>query len=84
MAFSKAEKARRHKKALAQGSTCGAKTRAGTPCKQRELYSSGRCRFHGGLSTGANTPEGREKLSRLMKERRGRQQPHENLTKPDF
>lgn len=32
--------------------TCGAKTRAGTPCKRRDLYNSGRCRLHGGLSTG--------------------------------
>jgi hypothetical protein len=32
--------------------TCGAKTRAGTPCKRRDLYLSGRCRLHGGLSTG--------------------------------
>ena len=32
--------------------TCGAKTRAGTPCKRRDLYKSGRCRLHGGLSTG--------------------------------
>lgn len=31
---------------------CGARTRAGTPCKRRDLYSSGRCRLHGGLSTG--------------------------------
>lgn len=34
------------------GLTCGAKTRAGTPCKRRDLYLSGRCRLHGGLSTG--------------------------------
>jgi hypothetical protein len=34
------------------GLTCGAKTRAGTPCKRRDLYRSGRCRLHGGLSTG--------------------------------
>lgn len=32
--------------------TCGARTRAGTPCKRRDLYASGRCRLHGGLSTG--------------------------------
>jgi hypothetical protein len=32
--------------------TCGAKTRAGTPCKRRDLYKSGRCKLHGGLSTG--------------------------------
>lgn len=42
-----------------QGLTCGAKTRAGTPCKRRDLYLSGRCRLHGGLSTGPkrNKPE---------------------------
>ncbi|WP_420094491.1 HGGxSTG domain-containing protein [Pseudomonas cichorii] len=32
--------------------TCGAKTRAGSPCKRRDLYKSGRCRLHGGLSAG--------------------------------
>lgn len=32
--------------------TCGAKTRAGTPCKRRDLFKSGRCKLHGGLSTG--------------------------------
>jgi len=31
---------------------CGAKTRSGTPCKRRDLYASGRCKLHGGLSTG--------------------------------
>ena len=35
-----------------RGLRCGAKTRAGTPCKRRDLYKSGRCRLHGGLSTG--------------------------------
>ncbi|WP_275957929.1 HGGxSTG domain-containing protein [Pseudomonas sp. dw_358] len=34
------------------GLTCGAKTRAGEPCKRRDLYISGRCKLHGGLSTG--------------------------------
>ncbi|WP_456380175.1 HGGxSTG domain-containing protein [Thiolapillus sp.] len=38
---------------------CGAKTRAGTPCKQRAIYWNGRCKFHGGLSTGPRTPEGK-------------------------
>lgn len=42
---------------------CGAKTRAGTPCKLRSLYSSGRCKFHGGLSTGARTEEGKKKVA---------------------
>ncbi len=35
-----------------RGLTCGAKTRAGTPCKRRDLYASGRCKLHGGMSTG--------------------------------
>lgn len=38
---------------------CGAKTRAGTPCKRRDLYRSGRCPMHGGLSTGPRTVEGK-------------------------
>jgi hypothetical protein len=31
---------------------CAATTRVGTPCKRRDLYRSGRCILHGGLSTG--------------------------------
>jgi hypothetical protein len=42
---------------------CGAKTRNGTPCKLRSLYTSGRCKFHGGLSTGARTAEGKKKVT---------------------
>lgn len=38
---------------------CGARTRAGTPCKRRDLYRSGRCKLHGGLSTGPTTKEGK-------------------------
>jgi hypothetical protein len=40
-------------------STCGARTRAGTPCKNTNLWWNGRCRFHGGLSTGPRTEQGR-------------------------
>ena len=29
---------------------CGARTRAGTPCRRYDLYESGRCALHGGLS----------------------------------
>jgi len=42
-----------------RGLTCGAKTRAGTPCKRKDLYTSARCPLHGGLSTGPTTPEGK-------------------------
>jgi len=44
-----------------RGMTCGAKTRAGTPCKRKDLYISGRCRLHGGLSTGPRTKEGKRR-----------------------
>jgi len=34
---------------------CGAKTRAGGTCMVRVELGKGRCRFHGGLSTGPKT-----------------------------
>jgi hypothetical protein len=42
---------------------CGAKTRAGHPCG-RYAMPNGRCRMHGGLSTGPKTPEGLERCKR--------------------
>jgi hypothetical protein len=36
---------------------CGARTRLGSGCRQPAM-ANGRCRMHGGLSTGACTPEG--------------------------
>ncbi len=36
---------------------CGAKTRKGTPCLN-PVMKNGRCRLHGGKSTGPRTPEG--------------------------
>ena len=39
--------------------TCEAKTRAGTPCKQKAVYLNGRCKLYGGLSTGPKTEEGK-------------------------
>lgn len=35
---------------------CGAKTRAGTPCKRSPLAGKRRCKLHGGASTGAGNP----------------------------
>ncbi|GBG01612.1 hypothetical protein AZSI13_09390 [Azospira sp. I13] len=43
-----------------RGLTCGAKTRAGTPCKLTAIYASGRCKWHGGCSTGPKTEAGKE------------------------
>jgi hypothetical protein len=42
---------------------CGAKTRAGTSCKCPAM-ANGRCRLHGGKSTGPRTPEGLERCKR--------------------
>ncbi len=45
---------------------CGAKTRRrGTPC-QGPAMRNGRCRLHGGLSTGAKTAEGIERIRRAQ------------------
>jgi len=37
--------------------TCGAKTRGGAPCRNLPM-KNGRCRMHGGGSTGPKTAEG--------------------------
>jgi len=42
---------------------CDARTRAGTPCKRRDLCDNGRCKLHGGMSTGPKTIEGKRKSS---------------------
>lgn len=44
-----------------RGLACGARTRKGTPCKIRDIYLNGRCKFHGGLSTGPKTAAGKKK-----------------------
>lgn len=42
---------------------CGAKTRRGTPCIAPGM-PNGRCRLHGGASTGPRTPTGLERSRR--------------------
>lgn len=47
-------------KELFAGLTCGARSkRTGNPCRLVALCAGGRCRFHGGLSTGPKTAEGK-------------------------
>ena len=53
-----------------QPARCGAKTRRNTPCG-RMAMACGRCRMHGGLSTGPRTTEGRERL-RVARTKHGR------------
>ena len=66
--------------------TCGAKTRAGTPCKRRDIYRSGRCKLHGGLSSGPKTAKGKRRSARngkLAVKRTEKGKPHERGKKPD-
>ncbi len=42
---------------------CGAKTRKGQPCRCKALPGKRRCKFHGGMSTGPRTPEGKAKVA---------------------
>ena len=45
------------------GIRCLAKTRRGTECQSAAYKHNGRCRLHGGLSTGARTHEGLQRIS---------------------
>ena len=45
------------------GQRCGAKTRQGTACQRPANKKNGRCRLHGGASTGAKTSEGLKRIS---------------------
>jgi hypothetical protein len=53
-----------------RGMTCGATTRAGTPCKQKGIFANGRCKLHGGLSTGPRTKRGKRRSSLNWKKRK--------------
>ncbi len=43
---------------------CGARTRAGTPCKNWPIRGRSRCRLHGGKSTGPRTSTGKQRTAR--------------------
>jgi hypothetical protein len=56
---------------------CGARCRDGTPCKAPAVWNrrldrpvNGRCRMHGGLSTGPKTEEGRRRIAESNRTRR--------------
>lgn len=56
---------------------CGSKTRAGGKCratpvwdKENDKPRNGRCRMHGGLSTGAKTAEGKRRALKNLKQYR--------------
>lgn len=43
--------------------SCRAKTRAGSPCMARGQAGGGRCKLHGGRSTGPKTAAGKAKVA---------------------
>ena len=45
------------------GQRCGAKTRWGTACQRPANKRNGRCRLHGGASSGPRTKEGLAKIA---------------------
>ena len=51
------------------GLACGARTKAGSPCKLAAIYINGRCKLHGGLSTGTTSNEGRERCREAAQRR---------------
>ncbi len=48
---------------------CGAKTRKGNPCRNESEPGKRRCKFHGGKSTGAKTPEGKARIAEAQRQR---------------
>lgn len=61
-----------------RGLICGAKTRKGIPCRRKDIYLNGRCRLHGGLSTGPKTAAGKQRSAANLPK------PPEKLTKLNF
>ncbi len=56
---------------------CGARCRDGSPCEAPPVWDkrldrpvNGRCRMHGGLSTGPKTEEGRRRIAESNRARR--------------
>jgi transcriptional regulator with XRE-family HTH domain len=60
------DRERRHEQAAKRASSlrvqCCAKTRKGIACRNMSEAGRKRCKFHGGMSTGARTPEGIERI----------------------
>jgi hypothetical protein len=54
---------------MKQKTKCGAYARStGNPC-QAKAMTNGRCKNHGGMSTGPKTPEGRQAISQATRKR---------------
>ena len=44
-------------------------TRKGTPCKLKSEPGRTRCKFHGGMSTGPKTQDGKERIAEAQRKR---------------
>lgn len=64
-----AAQAREAERAARRRVVCGAKTRKGMPCRLKSEPGKRRCKFHGGKSTGARTPEGVERIREAQRRR---------------
>ncbi len=53
-----------------RGRKCGARTRAGSPCRCKPEPGKARCKLHGGKSTGPKSAEGRARISAAQIARR--------------
>ena len=62
-------KERRAAHAARRRVVCGARTRKGTPCRNKSEPGRRRCKFHGGMSTGARTPGGIERIREAQRRR---------------
>ncbi|MBF9060305.1 helix-turn-helix domain-containing protein [Rhodobacterales bacterium HKCCSP123] len=61
--------AKRREQALGRCVRCCAKTRRGTSCRRLSEPGRRRCKFHGGLSTGPKSPEGKARIAAANRRR---------------
>lgn len=62
---------------------CGAKTRKGTPCRNKSEPGKRRCKFHGGMSTGARTQAGIERIREAQRRRWARHKSAAQAVEPE-
>ena len=67
---------------LSSNPRCGARTRRGTPC-QCPAMANGRCRLHGGWSTGPKTAEGIKRIQ-LAVTKHGRHSKRSEAERPEY
>ena len=48
--------------------TCGARAKSGHPCRSKGLRPNGRCKWHGGCSTGPTTAVGKQRALANLKQ----------------